>query len=92
MKQTMMIMKGGNSDELYQGDGRLQMAQSLKDQHPDLVDITWKWGRWQHHVNYRIFRVNKLKHKDGVDIPEGDFGYGMNIEIDDKGNVVGETE
>jgi hypothetical protein len=45
-----MRMKGGNTDELYQGDGRLLMAQSLRDQHPDVVTITRKWGRWQHQV------------------------------------------
>lgn len=30
-KQTTMKMKGGNTDELYDGDGRLKMAQSLQE-------------------------------------------------------------
>lgn len=59
-KTPTMIMKGGNTDELYQGDGRLKMAQSLQQQHPDVVTITEKFGRFQHHVNYREFRCNKL--------------------------------
>lgn len=54
-KVTTMIMKGGNTDVLYQEDGRLRMAESLRDQHPTLVHITRKWGRWQHHANYTGF-------------------------------------
>lgn len=59
-KVTTMIMKGGNTDVLYQEDGRLKMAQSLRDQHPDVVKITRKWGRWQHNVNYKPFAGNRL--------------------------------
>lgn len=59
-KMPTMKMTGGNTDELYQGDGRLEMAKSLKDQHPELVKITMKWGRWQHHVDYSFFKRNKL--------------------------------
>jgi hypothetical protein len=62
-KSATLTMKGGNTDELYQGDGRLKMAQSLQRQHPDVTKITWKWGRWQHHVDYRPFKRNKLKLK-----------------------------
>src|ERR1017187_6804894 len=58
-KITTMLMKGGNTDELYQDDGRLKMAQSLKDQHPNLVKIVRKWGRWQHSVNYRVFQIGR---------------------------------
>jgi len=76
-KQTTMTMKGGNTDELYQDDGRLRMAQSLKRQHPDVVTITRKWGRWQHQVDYRPFRGNKLKLREGVEIPQGVDNYGM---------------
>ena len=76
-KQNTMTMKGGNTDELYQGDGRLKMAQSLQRQHPELVKIVWKWGRWQHQVDYRPFKGNKLIKKEGVVIPQGVDNYGM---------------
>lgn len=78
-KMETMTMRGGNTDELYQGDGRLKMAQSLKDQHPDVTKIVWKWGRWQHQVDYRPFKANKLKLKEGVVIPEGNNEYGMKL-------------
>ena len=76
-----MTMKGGNTEALYKldggEDGRLLMAQSLQQQHPDVVTITKKWGRWQHHVDYRPFKGNKLIRKPGVVIPEGVNNYGM---------------
>ena len=34
-------------------------------------------GRWQHHVDYRPFKGNKLIRKSGVVIPEGVNNYGM---------------
>lgn len=76
-KQPTMTMKGGNTDELYQGDGRLKMAQSLQQQHPDVVKITWKWGRWQHQVDYRPFKGNRPILKPGVVIPDSPNNYGM---------------
>lgn len=76
-KRTTLIMKGGNTDELYKGDGRLRMAKSLKAQHPELVDIVYKWGRWQHQVNYKPFKKNKPILKRDVEIPVGINEYGM---------------
>ena len=74
-----MTMTGGNTDELYADDGRLQMAQSLKDQHPDITTIKKRWGRWQHVVNYRGFRNNKLIKKPGLVIPRGVNNYGLKL-------------
>ena len=74
-----MKMKGGNTDELYKDDGRLLMAQSLRRQHPDVTKVAWRWGRWQHQVNYKPFKANKLKLKEGVVIPQGVNNYGMTL-------------
>ena len=68
-KMPTLKMVGGNTDELYAGNGRLRMAESLRDQHPDIVSITEKWGRPQHHVDYRIFRRNKLVPKPDAATP-----------------------
>ena len=80
-KRATMKMKGGNTEELYkldgQKDGRLLMAQSLQQQHPDVTKIVWKWNRWQHEVDYRPFKKNKLIKKPGVVIPTGNNEYGM---------------
>ena len=92
-KITTMKMKGGNTDELYRQDdefdGRLEMAKSLQEQHPNMVKITRKWGRWQHHVDYKPFRKNKLIKKKGIIIPEGINNYGMELVEIKKG---GKTE
>lgn len=79
-KMNTMTMKGGNTDELYKldnADGRLLMAQFLQQQHPDVVKITRKWGRWQHQVDYRPFRKNKLIKKPDIEVPKGVNNYGM---------------
>lgn len=76
-KVATMTMKGGNTDILYQEDGRKQMAESLANDHPDIARVSQKWGRYQHHVNYKVFRNNKLKLKPGLEIPDGINEYGM---------------
>ena len=61
-KITTMKVKGGNTDSIYNNNSnRLDFAESLKEQHPDVVDVTWKFNRWHHHVNYRPFKKNMLK-------------------------------
>lgn len=78
-----MTMKGGNTDELYRRgggfDGRLEMARSLRRQHPDVARIARRWGRWQHVVDYRPFKRNRLIRKEGIEIPEGVDEYGMRL-------------
>jgi len=81
-KLPTMTVKGGNTEDLYKldnEDGRLLMAQSLQRQHPDVTKITRKWGRWQHQVDYRPFKANKLILKEGIEIPKGVNNYGMKL-------------
>ena len=78
-------MKGGNTEALYKiqeggKDGRLLMAESLRDQHPELVKIAWKWDRWQHSVDYSIFKGNKLIPRAGVEIDPETNNYGMELQ------------
>jgi len=82
-KSQTMTMKGGNTEELYEiEDGRLKMAQSLVDQHPDIVKVSWKWGRYQHHVDYSQFiKYNKLIKRQNLVIPKGINNYGMVLRI-----------
>lgn len=80
-KEMTLSMKGGNTDQLYSGKGRLVMAQSLVDQHPDLVTITWKYGRPQHQVYYKGF-TQQLQRKPGLEIPDRINEYGMKLVYD----------
>jgi hypothetical protein len=84
-KMTTMKMKGGNTDELYKTkegefDGRLEMALSLQRQHPDVVTVTRKWGRFQHLVDYKPFRNNRLIPRSGARVSEGTDDFGMILE------------
>ena len=82
-KAATMTMRGGNTESLYKldgtTDGRLLMAQSLAKQHPDVVTIVRKWNRWQHHVDYRPFKANKLRRKLGIAVDEQVDNYGMQL-------------
>jgi hypothetical protein len=78
-KAATMRLKGGNTDELYAGDGRLKMAQSLQEQHPDICTITWKFNRWQHQVNYDVFKKNKLIRRKDFVLKNVINNYGMQL-------------
>lgn len=78
-KTATMSMSGGNTDQLYAGDGRKQMAESLREQHPDVVQVTWRWGRWQHVVDYRGFKRNELKRKPSAVEAGGVDELGMSL-------------
>ena len=88
-KTTTLTMTGGNTDELYKDDGRLKTAQSLVDQHPNIAKITWKYGRWQHHVYYKHFKKNRLIKKKKFKNMKMDKvnNYGM-ILVDSEGKEI----
>jgi hypothetical protein len=77
-KATTMKMKGGNTDSIYNtGDMRKEFAESLKSQHPDVVEVVWKFNRWHHQVNYKPFKDNKLIKKQNLLVNKGINNYGM---------------
>lgn len=88
-KETTMRAKGGNTDELYlHTDNRKEFAESLKEQHPELVDVVWKFNRWHHKVNYKPFSKNKLIKKAGLTFDNKINNYGMVIkEFDTKMHI-----
>lgn len=75
-KASTMQMKGGNTDELYKGDGRLKMAEELVANWPGIATVSHKFNRAQHHVDYSRFLKNQLSLSDFVR-PEGINNYGM---------------
>ena len=79
-KAQTMTMKGGNTDNVYvDGDNRLKFAESLVEQHPDVVKVVWRFNRWHHQVNYKPFKNNRLIKKPGMVIPDGVNNYGMKL-------------
>jgi len=68
-KMTSMLLAGGNTDELYQGDGRLKMARSLERLWPGVVTTQRRYGRPQHVVDWSKFDTPLQKCADAVDGP-----------------------
>lgn len=77
-KAQSMLMTGGNTDELYQGDGRLKMARSLEKSWPGVVETRRRYGRPQHVINWRKFDTPLIRRPD-LEIPEGVDEYGMEL-------------
>jgi hypothetical protein len=73
-------MKGGNTDNVYNtGDYRRRFAESLREQHPDVVEVVWKFNRWHHQVDYSPFRRNELRLRPGVTPIKAQPDYGLRL-------------
>lgn len=81
-----MTMKGGNSSQLYQGDGRTTMARSLERVWPGVVTTNRRFGRPQHVVadSWKKFDT-KLIRKPGLDLDLLDKvnNYGLTLKARD---------
>lgn len=78
-KVGTMTMKGGNSTELYKGDGRLKMARSLERVWPGVVTVGRRFKRPQHVVNWKKFDT-PLKLREEVDLSKiKKKDYGMRL-------------
>jgi len=69
---------GGNKEIYDETNLRKEFAESLQEQHPDVVKVVWKFNRWHHSVNYGFFK-QKLKRKKDISIPNGVNNYGMSL-------------
>ena len=79
-KMPTMLMKGGNTTELYKADGRLKMAKSLERMWPGIVETKRRYGRPQHVIKKAWGGFDTpLKKKKGVSVPRGTNEYGMKI-------------
>jgi len=61
-KLSTQLIKGGNTDELYKA-GTEEKSRMLKRLYPDNVELTVKYGRHHHKVDYGEWKYNKLKRK-----------------------------
>ena len=76
-KRATLTQKGGNADIYSETDNRLEFAQSLVDQHPDVVKLTKKFNRFHHQVNYKPFADNDLIFKKGIHLKNENNDYGL---------------
>lgn len=65
-KAPTMTIKGGNTDVLYKGDGRLEMARSLERQWPYAVTVKRRFQRPQHvvHNAWQKFDTPLIRRED----------------------------
>lgn len=76
--RTMMV-KGGNTDDLYQANGRLVMAKQLQRAWPRVVTTKRKFGRPQHEVRWGLFKQNHPVLKDQSEWPASMGDYGLKL-------------
>ena len=81
-KLRTMSVKGGNTDEIYHGEGRLKMARSLERVWPGVVSTRRRWDRPQHVIKHAWRRFDtQLIFKKGIDLDKiepNDYGLKLN--------------
>jgi hypothetical protein len=79
-KMRTMVVTGGNTTALYQGDGRLKMARELQRIWPGVVETKRRFRRPQHvvHKAWKDFDTQLIL-KPGVEIPQGTNEFGMEM-------------
>lgn len=90
-KMTTQTIGGGNTQEFYHAEGKVRPGERYADTgtlaksqmqvkvHPDVSRLVWKFKRVHHHVDYTVFKKNKLIKKDEVQIKEKVNNYGMEL-------------
>jgi len=69
-KTPTMKLAGGNTTEVYDGGSkRKEFAESLQRQHPDVVKVVTKFGRFHHQVDYSPYKQNALIRKRRISAP-----------------------
>ena len=66
-KVTTQRMKGGNTDEFYSEEGTKPKSQMIANLHPDVAKVVWKFNRWHHHVNYKMWK-QELKYRAAYNV------------------------
>ena len=72
-KRATQTVRGGNTEEFYAGEGTYNKSKMLVDMHPDVTSLTTKFNRDHHHVDYRRFKINKLRKKSEYQVKEYTF-------------------
>tara|TARA_R100000773_G_C4221238_1_gene120301 strand:- start:4826 stop:5962 length:1137 start_codon:yes stop_codon:yes gene_type:complete len=72
-KRATQTVRGGNTEEFYAGEGTYNKSKMLVDMHPDVTSLTTKFNRDHHHVDYRRFKINKLRKKSEYLVKEYTF-------------------
>lgn len=77
-KVTTQRMSGGNTEEFYKNEGTYHKSKMLEQMHPDVAKMTWKFNRWHHQVNYKIFKQQLIR-KEDMHLSDNINNYGMRL-------------
>jgi hypothetical protein len=78
-KMRTQTIGGGNTQEFYANEGTIRKSVMLKEVHPDVTELVWKFGREHHYVNYNPFKSMTLRRKSGIVLSDQINDYGMKI-------------
>jgi hypothetical protein len=86
-KIRTQMMKGGNTSELYK-DGTMDKSRMAYLTHPDVCEITYKYGRWHHTADLSRFKHQYPIKKKDVKISKKPNNYGMTLKVKDDIDIV----
>jgi hypothetical protein len=91
-KAATMTMKGGNTDEMYAGDGRLKMAKELERRWPRVATTKRRYGRPHHHARCSWRKYDTpLKLKPSIDLSKIEPNeYGLRLITRGQVTIAGE--
>lgn len=76
-KMGTQMVSGGNTEDFYSKEGTYPKSKMIEDLHPDIARVTWKFNRWHHHIDYKIFKNNKLIRIPDYNYTKETNNYGM---------------
>ncbi|MCH2131958.1 MAG: HNH endonuclease, partial [Pirellulaceae bacterium] len=89
--QSIELKYAGDADAIAAAEGKVQEGKSYASGgttekskmqiavHPDVSKMVWKFNRWHHHVNYGVFKNQKLVRRADLSLPDRDNDYGMEL-------------
>ncbi len=90
-KMPTQTIGGGNTQEFYHKEGVVKKGSRYADTgtiakskmlvavYPEISELVWKFGRWHHKVNYKVFKNLKLKKRTDIVINNETNNYGMEL-------------
>jgi hypothetical protein len=78
-KRATQTVGGGNSKEFYDKEGTYNKSKMLVDMHPDICEMSYKFNRHHHNVNYAVFANNQPILKPNIIKTIKHNEYGMKL-------------
>ena len=94
-KAGTQTLKGGNTEvfyaaegkdgktEIFEGDynplGTVKKSLNLLELYPEVTQVSYRYGRVHHHVDYSKYKSNELLLRKGVKVPKSSNNYGMQL-------------